>query len=442
MCSSDLFDAEVEKDGHQPFLFPTVIHEDNLKKEREHAGFIPEVFWVTKEGEKELKEKFALRPTGETAIYPLYSLWIRSHKDLPYKGYQSRITVFRNEMATRPFIRGREFCFYETHDVFLNHDEAIGQIKKDMQIMDKVISGRLKIPFLFFKRPSWDHFLGANATYVSDTVLPDGKRLQISSTHDLGQNFAKAYNIKFTDKDKKEKYCWQTCFGPGISRIFASLISIHGDDNGLILPFDFAPVQIVIIPILFSDKKELNKKVIVKCKELKTKLEKEGYIVEFDDSESTSGFKHNEWEMKGVPLYIEVGPKELSKNIATLKRRTNNQKTQVKISKLLDELKKQKVKFEKELENNAKNYFKEKTKTAKDFNDLKNILKTHKGFVMVNFCSVEEGGKKCADILKEETQGGNVCGTLFDKQQKVKEGSKCVVCNKKANHAVYIAKSY
>ncbi len=438
----DAFDQEIEKDGHHPFLFPTVIHEENLRKEKEHSGFIPEVFWVTEAGQQKLEEKIALRPTGETAIYPMYALWIRSYKDLPYKGYQSRITVFRNEMVTRPFIRGREFCFYETHDVFSDHEGVLNQIQKDMEIMKKIIWEKLKIPFLFFKRPEWDHFLGANATYVSDTLLPDGKRLQISSTHDLGQNFAKAYNLKFMDKDKKEKYCWQSTFGPGISRIFASLVAIHGDDKGLVLPFDFAPCQIVIIPILFSNKKDLNLKILQFCKDIERTLSQKGYAVELDDSENTSGFKYNEWEMKGVPLYIEIGPKEVEKKTATLKRRTSTAKFQVPFSQLLFEIEKQSKELDEDIEKNALQYFKENTKTANSFDDLQKILETYRGFVKVHFCSTEQGGRKCAEVLKEKTNGGNVCGVLFENSEKAKSNSACIVCKKKANDVVYVAKSY
>jgi len=232
----DLLDKEIEADGHQPLLFPTVIPEENLMKEKEHAGFAPNVFWITQAGEEKLERRLALRPTGETAFYPMYSLWIRSYKDLPFKMFQSRITVFRNEATTRPFLRGREFMFYETHDVFATHKEALDQINTDMNIMKKVAYDTLKIPFIFFRRPKWDKFLGANDTYASDTLMPDGRRNQCSSTHDLGQNFAKVYGVKFKDKDGEDKFGYQTCFGPGIYRLMAALIAIHGDDNGLILP--------------------------------------------------------------------------------------------------------------------------------------------------------------------------------------------------------------
>src|SRR3989344_1081601 len=196
----EYLEKEVEDDNHQPFLFPLVIKKENLEKEKQHAGFAPDVFWVTKAGNKNIEEEIALRPTGETQIYPTYALWIQGHTDLPFKGYQSRICVYRNEKTTRPFLRGREFMFFETHDVFSTHEQALNQVETDLEICKKVILGKLKIPFLFFKRPQWDKFKGAVNTFTPDTMMPDGKRNQIASTHDLGQNFSKAYNIQFIDK--------------------------------------------------------------------------------------------------------------------------------------------------------------------------------------------------------------------------------------------------
>ena len=200
----EYLEKEIENDNHVPFLFPTVVKEENLKKEKEHAGFTPNVFWVTEAGSEKIEERFALRPTGEAQIYPLYSLWFRSYRDLPFKGYQSRIPAFRNEMTTRPFLRGREFLFFESHDVFNTHKEALDQIDTDLKICKTVIYDKLKIPFLYFKRPQWDKFKGADNTFTPDALMPDGKRIQLASTHDLGQNFSKAFNIKIMTKDKKE----------------------------------------------------------------------------------------------------------------------------------------------------------------------------------------------------------------------------------------------
>lgn len=431
------FEEEVEKDGHEPMLFPTIIPEENLVKEKEHAGFTPDVYWVEKAGEKKMDKRWALRPTGETQIYPLYHYWIRSYNDLPFKGYQSRITTFRNEMTTRPFFRGREFMFFETHDVFETHEEALEQIKTDLKIMKKVIREKLKIPFLFLQRPKWDVFKGANETFTSDSILPDGKRVQISSTHDLGHNFAKAFDIKFTGKDGKKHYAFQTCFGPGIWRIFGTLIAIHGDDQGLKFPFSVAPLQIVIIPILFAKNNEMNNKVLNVCKKLEKDLK--DYRVLLDLSNHSAGFKFNEWEMKGVPVRLEVGPKDLSKKQVTVSLRTSSEKIFVKLKDLKKKLPVLAEQNDKKLEAIASEYFKNNIKNAKTLDEIKKIIKSHKGFVRIPFCSAQMSGKDCADVLKAETEGVDVCGYLFEKKEKV--NGNCVVCGKKATVIVYAAKS-
>lgn len=434
----EFLEEELEKEGHLPFLFPTVVKEDNLKKEKEHAGFTPNVFWVTQAGSDKLEEKFALRPTGEAQIYPLYALWFRSYNDLPFKGYQSRIPAFRNEMTTRPFLRGREFLFFETHDVFLTHEESLKQIKKDLEICKNVIYGKLKIPFLYFKRPQWDKFKGADDSFTPDTIMPDGKRNQLASTHDLGQNFSKAFDIKIIGKDKKEMYVWQTCFGPGIWRIMAALISIHGDDEGLVLPFDIVPVQVVIVPVIFSNKKSENVKIFKKCKEIESKLK---YRVKFDDSEETPGYKYNKWDLCGVPIRIEIGPKELKENKLTLVKRTDGKRIKINSNNLEKEVERNAKLVNDYIKKEADKYFKGNTKNANSLKELKNLLEKHRGFVRVSFCSVEMDGEKCANTLQEETDGGNVCGTLYPKEEKVKN-QKCIICSKKAKHIVYVAKSY
>ena len=435
----EYFERELEKDNHEPFLFPIAVKEKDLIKEKEHAGFTPEVFWVTEMGSEILEERFALRPTGETQIYPMYSLWIRSHNDLPFKGYQSRITVFRGEKTTRPFLRGREFMFFESHDVFATHEEAIEQVKKDMKIAEAIMTKKLKIPFLFFRRPQWDKFLGADDTYTPDTLMPDGKRNQLASTHDLGINFSKAFNIKFIDKDSKEKYAYQTCFGPGIWRQLAALISIHGDDKGLILPFEIAPLQIIIIPILLKDKKE-SEKIIKECKKIEKSLG--AYSIKIDESDYSAGFKYNYWELRGVPLRIEIGSRELKEKKVTIKRRTDRQGISISLKSLKDEIKKQAQEIDAQIEKNAEKYFKDKIKNASSLTEVKKIIKNYRGFIRAPFCSVDNEGKHCAEILKEKTEGGVVCGTIFPKPETPKAHDSCIVCNKPAKNIVYIAKSY
>jgi len=433
------FEREVEADNHEPYLFPTMIPEENLVKEKEHAGFTPEVFWVETAGSQKLERRLALRPTGETQIYPMYSLWIQSHKDLPWKGYQSRITVFRNEMTTRPFLRGREFMFFETHDVFAAHNEALKQIETDMQIMDRVVKKKLKIPFVFFKRPKWDKFKGADDTFASDSLNPDGRRNQISSTHDLGQNFAKAFSIKFDAENGNKEFGFQTCFGPGIWRIMAALIATHGDDNGLILPVDFAPIQVAIVPITFANNPKSNMAVMKLCEEARQIVAKTNLKAHIDTRDESPGYKFNDWELKGVPLRIEIGPKDVEKSQVVIARRTDRKKTFAPIKELARLVVEQAIEVDKEISRRAEESFKDNTRTASTLEEAKKLLKEYKGFVKTPWCSTEMDGQKCADIMSDETQGGVVCGTPNGREEKP-EGN-CIICNKPAKHTVYLAKS-
>ncbi len=435
-------EEELEKQNHLQFLFPIAVKEENLKKEREHAGFTPNVFWVSEAGNKKIEERFALRPTGEAQIYPLYAIWFRSYKDLPFKGYQSRISVFRNEMTTRPFLRGREFLFLESHNVFNTHEEAIKQIKEDLEICKKVIYDKIKIPFLYFKRPWWDKFKGADNTYTPDTLMPDGKRNQLASTHDLGQNFSEAFDIKVIGKDEKERLVWQTCFGPGIWRIMAALIGIHGDNKGLVIPFDMAPIQVVIVPIVFVKNKKESAKIINGCKKIELKLKNLGYRVKFDDSEETPGFKYNKWELYGVPIRIEIGQREIKNKRLTIVTRTKDKKRLISLDNLKKNIERSAKDLNIDIKKRADIYFRDNTRSSNSLIELKNLIKNYKGFIKVPFCSVYEDGEKCADILKSETGGGNVCGTLYPNKEKPKNNQKCIICNKKANNIVYIAKSY
>ncbi len=436
----EYLEEEIEKDDHEPYWFPTIVKKRDLEKEKEHAGFSPDVFWVTKAGDKNLEEEFALKPTGEAQIYPMYSLWIRSYQDLPFKAYQDRMFVYRNEKTTRPFIRGKEFPFFESHDVFASHEEGLKQVKKDSEICKKVIYEKLKIPFVFFKRPQWDKFKGAVDTYVPDTLLPDGKRNQLASTHDLGQRFAKAYNVEYLDKNGKKQYAWQTCFGPGIIRIAAAIFSIHGDNNGLILPFDLAPLQVIIIPVLFSKKKSENNKVLKKCYDIKEKIEKFGYKVKVDDSENSPGWKYHHWELFGVPLRLEIGPREVKASKATLVKRTEKKKIEIKLKELDKEIKKHAKSLDNEIQKRADDYFKDNKRSASSLKELQELLNKHKGFIKVPFCSDQMDGEKCGEKLKEETDGANVCGVKVEKAEK--SSGKCIICGKKAGVIVYVAKSY
>ena len=434
-----LYEEELERKGHKPYIFPTLIPESNLKKEAEHVqGFSAEVFWVTEGGSrgKKFEERLALRPTSETAIYPMFSKWIRSHRDLPLKTYQS-VQVFRYESKmTRPFLRGREFWWIETHNAFASREEAEKQVEDDMHTSEKIMHLEFGIPFIFFKRPEWDKFPGAVYTFAADSIMPTGKALQQPSNHFLGQKFSIPFDVKYVNVDDKEEYTWQTCYGPCIWRMVGSIVGLHGDNKGLVIPPAIAPYQIVIVPI-FTTKNE--KKIVKEAEKLAEKLKNFRIYVD-SRREYTPGWKYNEWELKGVPIRIEIGPRDIEKNQAVLVRRDNSKKEFAKqknientVSKTLDEIQSNLVK-------KADRYFKSMQFKAENMKDLINIIKKKGGFVKVPICSVSSEGTACGGKIKDQTGGADVRGEKY--REKNKPAGKCVACNKKANHYVYVAKSY
>lgn len=435
-----LFEKELERDGHEPTLFPTVIPEENFEIEKEHAeGFVPNVFWITEKGAEKLNRKLALRPTSETAMYQMYSLWIRDYTDLPIKLYQS-CTVFRNEAETSPFFRGREFLWIEAHDVFATEREAREQIIKDMMISTRVIKEQLGIECLFFQRPKWDTFPGAENTYATDVLLPDGKALQIASTHYLGQNFSKGFGIKFRDKDNNELHAYQTCYGPGIWRIMAAIISVHGDNRGLVVPPYVAPLDVVIIPIIKAGID--NEKIMKKCKEILKLLEKNGYRTIIDERNKTPGFKYADWELKGVPFRIEIGQKEANEDFVTFVARDERTRKNVNKGDLISAIEKEAEEMTKRLREKAVSKLSGRIKDAENIEEIRKVLDDIKGYARINICSTNMDGKECGDIIQYETKGGKVRGTMIGKIEEPFGNKKCVVCGKPAKHVAYVARQY
>lgn len=430
----DFYEAELQRKGHKPTIMPSVIPESNLKKEASHVeGFTPEVFWLkTDKGD----ERLALRPTSETLYTPMFKLWIRSWRDLPMKLYQ-RGSVFRlDTKATRPLIRGREFQWIEAHDAFASKKDAEKQVKEDIDTTEKVMHQIFCVPFLPMKRPAWDKFAGAEYTIGSDVLMPDGKLIQQPSTHLMGQKFSKAFDAKFTNEKGNEEYLWTTAYGPAISRIIVSVISLHGDDKGLILPFSIAPIQVVIVPIFTVDNKE---KILKYSEKIKSKLEKEGFKVELDSREHQSvGWKFNEWELKGVPFRIEIGKKELKENKITLFTRGEGKKEKLDLKKL--DLKKRGNKFDSKLKKDAEEFTKSSIIKSKNLSELKKALSDGK-IGKVAWCDVNENGLSCAEKIEKETNA-EIRGTRADKTEKPSSKAKCISCGKKASEIVYIGKSY
>jgi len=431
-----IYEKELEKKGHKPAMFPALIPASALKVEEEHVeGFAPDVFWVTEGGSSKFEEKLAMRPTSESAMYTIYAQWVRSYRDLPIKIYQS-CQVWRHETkATKPLLRDREFYWIEAHNVFATREEAEAQVLEDMEVVRTVLYDKLGIPFFFFRRPEWDKFAGAEYTFGSDALMPDGVAIQLPSTHFLAQKFSKAFNIKYLDKNEKDQFAWQTCYGPGISRIYAALISIHGDNKGLILPLELAPTQVVIIPI---PAKEKVKEITAKCAELKKTVEDMSLRTVFDDSDSTPGFKFNLWELRGASIRLEVGSKELKERSVTVCRRDTGRRETVTDKDMGEYLRSVGTKILKNLRNRAEKRFRDSVREVKDLGGIKKALATG-GFVRVMFCSRDRDGEKCADVIKEET-GADVKGNIHGKEETAH--GNCVVCGEKAKEVLYIAVSY
>jgi prolyl-tRNA synthetase len=431
-----MYEEAVEATGHVPALFPALIPEEYFKREGEHVkGFVPEVFWVTEAGNTKLEEKYAMRPTSETAMYSMYALWIHGTRDLPLKIYQ-RCQVWRHETkATKPFIRSREFHWIEAHDCFATREEAMEQVRQDMKMAEDVIHGRFCVPFLFFRRPQWDKFAGAEDTYAADTLMPDGRALQLPSTHMLGQHFSKAFGIKYTDEQGKDEYVWQTCYGPAISRIYAAVIATHGDDRGLVLPVRLAPLQAVIVPIIKEDTRE---KVMAKCREVEKAISC-CFVVKVDDSDRTPGFKFNEWEMKGVPLRIEIGMRDLESDSVVVVRRDTGEKTKVATRELDAKLDEIAQSIDKTIRERADKWFAGKLGFADTMEELGPKLGEH-GFVRVPFCTDAMEGEKCAEIVKDKHQA-NMRGSLFGSDARP-EGKKCIACGNPATIFLYAARQY
>ncbi len=426
-----IMEGALQRKGHKPYWFPTVIPESNLKKEAGHVeGFAPQVFWITEAGDDKLDEKLALRPTSETAFYQMFGIWIRSYKDLPFKTYQ-RANVFRYETkATRPFLRSREFHWIEAHCAHATEDDAIKQVKEDMETTEEVLHEKFALPFIFFERPAWDKFHGAHRTFAADVLNPDGRVVQQPSTHLLKQEFAKAFDVKFKDKDGKDKYVWLTCYGPAISRIFASIIIAHGDDKGLRFPWEIAPLQVAIVPVLDDSK------LIKKANELKKEIEKFA-SVEIDLSEKSAGEKFNYWEMKGVPVRIDLGLKDLEKGKITVFRRDLNKKELISEKEILKYIEKVAEESGKNLKKEADKIFEGRIKDVKNAAEMKKAIESGQ-IGRCNFCSVDMDGAKCAEVVEKEV-GATVRGTRLEKE---KASGKCVICGKPANHVVYVARQY
>ncbi len=425
-------DKRLKAMGIQNAYFPLFIPEKHLSKEAQHVeGFAPEVAWVTHAGETELQERLAVRPTSETIMYPSYSEWIRSWRDLPLRLNQWCNVVRWEFKHAVPFLRTREFLWNEGHTVFATQEEAEAERDGIISMYLEVLKDVMAIYGSPGYKSEKEKFAGAVYTCSIESFLPIGKAIQGPDFHHDGQNFAKAYDIKFRDKDDQEHYAWQNTFAI-TTRMLGVMIMIHGDDKGLILPPPIAPTQIVIVPILRGDD---SRKVLDKCDEIKAALSKD-FRVHLDDRDHYSpGWKFNEWELKGVPLRIEVGPKDLDSDQAVLVRRDNGEKNFIKTSDIKETSKTILADMHRIMYATSESTFKDAIIKTDNMDQLKEAIAAKK-MALCPYCNDGE----CEDFIKEETGGAKTLNSPFDSP--VKPGTKCIRCGKEAKINIYIAKSY
>ena len=411
--------------GVKNAYFPMLIPESYLKREAEHVeGFAPEVAVVTYAGGAELQEKLVIRPTSETIICEMYAKWLQSYRDLPILINQWA-NVVRWEKTTRPFLRTSEFLWQEGHTVHASEEEAMEETIKMLNVYKEFAENVLAIPVITGKKTEKEKFAGAVATYGMEAMMLDGKSLQAGTSHYLGQNFAKAFNMQFLDKDGVRKYGYSTSWGTS-TRMIGALIMAHGDERGLVLPPKVAPVQVVIVPVAAH-----KGGVTEKAEELLSALSGAGVRAELDAREASPGWKFNEWEMKGVPVRIEIGPRDIEKGQACLFRRDTLEKSFAPLESVAETA-------EKLLEEIQKNMH-EKSRRNRDARivraaDLKELLAgvENKNFVKAGWC----GCRECEDRVKDYAAA--TARVMLEDE----ESDTCVVCGKKAKHTVVFARAY
>ncbi|NIO21930.1 MAG: proline--tRNA ligase [Candidatus Aenigmarchaeota archaeon] len=421
------FDREIKRTGVENAYFPIFIPERFLKKEAEHfEGFVPEVAWIDKTDESE--ERYALRPTSETIINDSFSKWVRSWRDLPLRINQWCNIVRWEVKATRLFLRTREFLWQEGHTAHATRKECEEEVLLRAEQYRELCETQLAVPVVMGKKSKSETFAGAEYTIAVEALMPDGKGLQMGTSHNLGQHFAKAFDIRFLDKNGEKKHACQTSWGFS-TRMLGAVTMVHGDDKGLVLPPRVAPIQIIIVPIYDNLTK---KKVLKEGGKLKKKLENK-FDVHFDDRDVYSpGWKFNEWELKGVPLRMEIGPRDIRKKQVVLVRRDTGGKKPVKEKDIVKSIEKTLDAIQENLYKNAKEFLSDNTKVARTFKELEKLIKNKK-MVEAYWC----GDEKCEEKIKEKTGATIRC----IKEESAKKEGKCI-CGKRSRTIAYFAKAY
>ena len=422
--TDDLF----KKAGVQNVYMPVLIPENLLQKEKDHVeGFAPEVAWVTQGGGEELEEKLCIRPTSETMFSNLYSKWLSSWRDLPMV-YNQWCNVLRWEKETRPFLRSREFLWQEGHTIHESKKEAMDRTIQMLNIYESVIQDLLAIPVIKGEKTPSEKFAGADNTYTVETMMHDGRALQSGTSHYFGQNFTKPFEVKFQNKEGKEEYAYQTSWGIS-TRLIGGVIMAHGDNRGLKLPPRVAPIQVVIVPIAAH-----KEGVTEKAQEIYNELS-ENYRVKLDlrDNYST-GYKFNDWEMRGVPVRIEMGPRDLENGVCVLVRRDTLEKQEVKLEDLSHELGLLLENIQSNMFEDCKKRMKEKTTTATTMEEFEKNMNENQGFIKAMWC----GDEACENKIRELTGAKSRC--IPFEQEHISDT--CVCCGKKADKMVIWGRQY
>jgi len=428
-------DKLIKQRGVENAYFPLFIPEKNLMRESEHVdGFTPEVAWVTHSGDTKLSEKLAVRPTSETIMYPAYAKWIRSHRDLPLKINQWNNVVrweFKNPM---PFLRTREFLWQEGHTAFATKQESEDEVRDILEnVYAKTIMDLMAVPVMLGTKSTKEKFAGALYTTSGEVILPNKKAIQGFTSHCLGQNFSKAFDISFFDENKEKKYVWQNSWG-FTTRTIGIMIMMHSDDKGLVLPPKIAPIQVVIVPIIFKDSKD---RVMKKIAEIEKELGK-NFRIRIDDREECSpGFKFNEWELKGVPVRLELGPKDLENGHVMMARRDNGEKKAVKFADIKDTIKAELEDMQVSLLKKAQKYIDDNIVEVDEMGEMIEAIEDKK-IAYAAFCDDPE----CEDWIKDKTGGAKSLNSPFSQDAKKLDSKRCIQCGKPAKAMFYFGKSW
>lgn len=421
-------DRRFKETGVENVYMPMFIPESLLEREKDHVeGFAPEVAWVTYGGLNPLQERLCVRPTSETLFCDFYKDEIQSYRDLP-KVYNQWCSVVRWEKETRPFLRSREFLWQEGHTAHATAEEAEARTQQMLNVYADFCEQVLAIPVVKGRKTDKEKFAGAEATYTIEALMHDGKALQSGTSHNFGDGFAKAFGIQYTDKDNKLKYVHQTSWGM-TTRLIGALIMVHGDDSGLVLPPKIAPVQVDVIPIMQNKDGVLNK-----AYEVKEALVKAGLRVKVDDTDKKPGWKFSEQEMRGIPVRVEMGPRDIEAGQAIIVRRDTREKTTVAIESLAEEIKNILDKMQTEMLERARTHREAHTYVATNYDEFKDVVANKPGFVKAMWC----GDQACEDKIKEETTATSRC-MPFEQEHL---SDVCVCCGRPAKEMVYWGKAY